>query len=181
VRLTACGRQAWERFTRCLADEQNRPDFEDCLRGPWGKLRGYCARLALIVHYLRLATGEVDGENVDGESVSRAARLVGYFQGHARRVYARIDADPRVAGALKVARWIEANGLRYFTKRDAYQALKGTYKRAEELDPLLALLESHGYIRCEPPPARVGRGRGPSPVYAVNPALVDEELEMSRK
>src|SRR5262249_28612913 len=78
VHLTACGRGAWKRFTEGHAAELNAEDFPAHLIGPWTKLRGYGARLALILHYLRWVTGEANGEDVDGESMDRAAILVAY-------------------------------------------------------------------------------------------------------
>jgi hypothetical protein len=169
VKLTADGRQAWQRFTRAHALERNAEDFPPHLAGPWSKLRGYAARLALIVHCLRWAAGEDVGEDVDGESMERAAKLVAYFKAHARKVYAVIDADRRVADARKILRWVRANRLEHFQKRDAYQALKGTFKTVEDLEPLLNLLERHGYIRLEVTQDRPGPGRKPSPHYEVNP------------
>src|SRR5262249_14410258 len=141
------------------------------LAGPWSKLRGYCARLALIVHYLRWAAGEVSSENVDEESVNRAARLVAYFKSHARKVYAALDADPRTADARKLVRWIAANRLRRCTKRDAHQGLRGTFKTVEDLEAILAVLQKHGLIRPEAPPDRPGAGRKPSPAYETHPQL----------
>jgi hypothetical protein len=88
IKLTRCGEKAWQRFTEDHANEMNAEDFQAHLRGPWSKLFGYCARLALIVHYLRWVTGETNDEVVDGESMNRAAELVAYFKEHARKVYA---------------------------------------------------------------------------------------------
>jgi hypothetical protein len=171
VRLTTCGRDAWQRFTQADADEINGADFPPHLRGPWSKLRGYAARLALIVHYLRRASGEMTGDDVDGESMDRAAKLVAYFKAHARKVYAVMDADPRIAEARKVFRWIVARRLRRFQKRDAFQSLKGTFRTVEALDPVLSLLEKHALIRPELTPDPTGRGRKPSPFYEVHPRL----------
>src|SRR5262249_20599927 len=86
--LTRCGRDAWEKFTGAHAKEKNSPDFPPVLFGPWSKLKAYGARLALIIHFLRLTCGEVKSENIDGESMNRAADLVSYFKTHARKVYA---------------------------------------------------------------------------------------------
>jgi DNA polymerase-1 len=169
VKLTACGKVAWQRFTKAHAAEQNPDEFPRHLRGPWSKLRGYCARLALLLHYLRWAAGEDVGDDVDGPSVDRAVRLVAYFKSHARRVYAVMDADPRVADARKILRWVLAHGLQRFTKRDAYQGLKGTFKTVEDLEPGLATLVQHAIIRLEVTPPRGGPGRQPSPVYELNP------------
>src|SRR5262249_41381880 len=97
VKLTTEGRKAWEDFTDRHAREVNDPDFPSYLRGPWSKLRGYCGRLALIIHEMRLAAGEDLDNDVDGESMQRAAQLIDYFKSHARKVYVLMDADPKIA------------------------------------------------------------------------------------
>src|SRR5205823_2518980 len=102
VRLTEDGKREWQAFTDGHAAELNGDSFPDHLRGPWAKLRGYCGRLALIVHCLRRACGEVQGRDVDGESMAHAARLVGYFKAHARRALAAMGADPRLDDAKRV-------------------------------------------------------------------------------
>src|SRR5262249_32100944 len=150
VRLTECGRRAWQRFTDQHAAEVNVEDFPPHLVGPWSKLRGYGARLALILHYLRLTCGEGDGEEVDGESVERAARLVDYFKSHLRKVHVLMDADPHVASARRVLRWIQERGIDRFSKRDAFEGLKGTFKKVADLDAVLEVVEKYGYIRPEP-------------------------------
>src|SRR5262249_21147037 len=58
IHLNAEARLVWETFTRGHAAELNAEDFPSFLKGPWSKLRGYCVRLALIVHLLRFVTGE---------------------------------------------------------------------------------------------------------------------------
>jgi hypothetical protein len=171
VKLTACGRQAWQRFTQAHADERNAEGFPPHLTGPWSKLRGYAARLALIVHCLRWAAGEVQGQDVDGESMDRAAILVDYFKSHARKVYAIMDADPRAAAARRLVRWITQTGLWQFTRRDAYRAMRGTCQTVENIDPILSLLEKHGYVRPLPPDGDIRPGRKPSPVFEAHPSL----------
>jgi DNA polymerase-1 len=173
VGLTACGRNAWEGFTKAHAAEMNSCGFSNNLYGPWSKLRGYCGRLSLIVHFLRWAVEDVTTEAVDGESVQRAATLVDYFKGHARKVHACLGTDARLRQARKVVRWIVDHGLNSFSKRDAHHGLEGSFKTVEDLDPVLALLEKHYLIRPEPRPDRDGAGRKPSPRYEVHPAVHD--------
>ncbi|MHB1424605.1 MAG: DUF3987 domain-containing protein [Gemmataceae bacterium] len=169
VRLTSCGRQAWKKLTDDLAAVRNSDSTPDCIKSSLGKMNSYGARLALIVHYLRLATDEVDGEDVDGESMDRAAQLITYFQGHLFRVHSAMAAATQVAETRRVLNWIVSNRLQRFQKRDAYQANKGTFKTVDELEAALTLLQKHGYIHPVPPIDRSGPGRKPSPEYEVNP------------
>jgi hypothetical protein len=168
VQLTPCGRRAWQEFTEAHAAERNADDFPLHLVGPWAKLRGYAARLALIVHMLRQVAGEVQTESVDGESMGRAARLVHYFKSHARKVYTAMEADPRVAEARRVLRCLAVNAdLNDFTRRDLYQHLRRHFKQPEALDAPLRLPAEYRYLRCTTP-ERAGRP-GPNPErYEVN-------------
>jgi hypothetical protein len=151
--------------------------FPACLRGPWGKFRGYGARLALILQLLRLSAREAAEEDVDGESVRRADHLVAYFQSHARKVYAAIGADPKVAEARRVLRWLahsvnsvkSVNGCRRVSKRDLHTNVWGGSRTVEEVDSVVSLLCRHGYFRPVVQQDQGGPGRKPSPVYEVHP------------
>ncbi|MDO8629782.1 MAG: DUF3987 domain-containing protein, partial [Phycisphaerales bacterium] len=58
------------------------------LKACWSKLEGYAARLALTLHLVRWAAGElVDPDFVNGEGVDNAVRLVRWFANEDRRVY----------------------------------------------------------------------------------------------
>jgi Protein of unknown function (DUF3987) len=178
VKLDGSGRHAWERFTSRHANERNAPDFPPHLTGPWSKLRGYCVRLAIIVHYLRWAAGELpndpDGKGpIGGEDVRRAALLVAYFKSHARKVYAVMDADPTLADARHVMRWLERHpNPAVFSRHDLHRALRGNTRFAEpeNLEPPIKMLQELGYIRQQP--VTSGRGRTPLPKFERNPSWV---------
>jgi Protein of unknown function (DUF3987) len=172
LRLSTEGRKEWHQFTADHACDLNRPDFPDYLRGPWSKLRGYAGRLALIVHCLRWAAGEIgsDTADIDGESVARAVALVDYFKGHARRVYAAMDADPAVKLARRLLKRLAQHEGFAFTHRDAYRWLRGPgVSKTADVDPALHLLERLGYVRPAPSADRPGPGRKPSETFEVNP------------
>jgi hypothetical protein len=171
VRLSSCGRQEWQRFTQAHADEMNAEDFLPHLFGPWAKLKGYAARLALIVHYLRRAAGEVQTETVDGESMAPAARLVNYFKGHVRKVYAVMDVDHEANRARRLLRWLTREERQAFKRWEAHKDLKsqGLFPRPEDLDGPLQRLVKHGFLRVRPAPASSGPGRPADPTYEVNP------------
>jgi hypothetical protein len=173
VRLSSCGRTAWQEFTRQHAAELNAPDFPDYLRGPWSKLRTYGARLALIVHTLRSVCGETAeaDADADAESVGRAASLVAYFKSHARKVYMAMDADERLAPARRILACLARHPALItdagFTRNGVYQYLRRYFKRPEAMDSPLRLLIDHRYIR-EDKAEQVGPGRR-SDRYEVNP------------
>jgi replicative DNA helicase len=156
--------------------ERNAVDFPRYLVGCWAKLKAYCARLALIVHYLRLVHQDVGEEEIDAESLTRAVRLVDYFKWHARKVHTLMDADPRIADARKVFRWIITNRLKRFTKRDVHANHRATFRTAHEIDPVLVILERHYLIVPIRESDRSGPGRSPSPAYLVNPLAHDVNL-----
>ena len=127
-----------------------------------------------MLHCLRWACDEVAGEDVDGESMTRAARLVAYFKSHARKVYAVMDADPRVALARRLLRWLTQEHLQQFTRREAFRAMRGPCKTIEDVDPPLTLLEQHGFIRPLPTREDSRPGRKPSPAFETHPACLTQ-------
>ena len=138
-----------------------------------GKLVGAVARVAANIH---LADHPDDGEPwkipIGTSAISRALELGLYLVPHARAAFALIGADPAVAAANHILNWIKGKKHNEFTKRDLFEGVKGRFKKVDNLLPGLALLEDHEYIRIRvTPPKRPGRGRPPSPIYDVNPAV----------
>jgi hypothetical protein len=143
-------RSAWETFTRTLAEQTAAEDFPECLKGPWSKLRGYGARLALILEALSWASSARRGKPptcIRAASVEGASKLVSWFQAQTRKVHAVLGTDVRRNDALRVLRWLAAHPeIELFTRRDAYQAMRRTFLRPSALDAPLALLVEHRYL-----------------------------------
>lgn len=139
------------------------------------KLEGAVLRVAgLLYMATQVAHNSHNSQNViDDATMARAIHLSRYLVAHAQAAYAEIGADPAVESARLILRWIEKTEARAFTKRDCYQGVKGTFKRAAELDPVLELLVDHGYLKEVPNLEREGPGRKPSPSYEVNPLVFD--------
>jgi hypothetical protein len=179
VGLTKCARAEWEKFTTALARQLNDELLPECLRGCYAKMNSYGARLALVLHMLRVAHKETEDENVDGESMVGAARLVAYFQSHARKVYAIIDADERIADARRVLKWLKQfseslnslNGVKEIKLSDMHAKIFGSRYTVEEVQVIISMLVKYGYLRAAPEEKRSGPGRSPSPRYQINPAV----------
>jgi replicative DNA helicase len=139
-----------------------------------GKLAGAALRLAGLLHLAEHALDEHPWEyRISQETMANAVAIGRYLIPHAQAVHDLMGLDPGVAEARYVVGWITAKGPRSFSKRDAFEATKGRFKKVEELDPALCLLEERGYIRRRPWERGEGkRGRTPSPIYDVNPLLM---------
>ena len=110
------------------------------MAGTLSKLRGYCARIALILQLLREACGEADGGAVDEVSLEGAVSLTDYFLAHAERVRAAMAgggpatrdqdaADGRLLDAL--GRWVDRSGGRWEgTASDLRQGLASLVDQA---------------------------------------------------
>jgi replicative DNA helicase len=134
------------------------------------KLAGATCRLAGLLH---LAGHLRDGWNrpISADTFAAALRLASYLIEHARAVFDLMGADPRIDLARWLLDWITSTNQVQFTRRDAHRAApRGRFPKATDLDPALALLEEHGWLRRvdADTPGPKG-GRPPSPRFLVNP------------
>jgi hypothetical protein len=110
VRLSPPAKEAWVEFYNGHSREMGAADFPGGLKGFWSKLRGYAARLALILHELRLVTGEsTSGEAVDEPAMRGGIVLAEYFATHAARVHKLMSPKAELASHEKTAMEAVAN------------------------------------------------------------------------
>jgi hypothetical protein len=138
------------------------------------KLTGATVRIAGLLH-LAHDPKRAGERPVDVPMVDAAARLGRYYLGHAMAVFDEMGADPRISDARTVLDWLTRNQSVAFTRRDLFYAVRGgRFVKVSDVDPPLALLEQHGYIRrSETSPPRPTGGRPPSPRYEVHPRAAD--------
>jgi replicative DNA helicase len=140
------------------------------LAGWAAKLAGATCRLAALLDlasHLRYGRAQP----IAADTFAGAVRLAGYLVEHARAVFDLMGADPRTDDARWLLDWISRTGQAQFTRRDAHHAApRGRFPKATDLDPALALLEEHGWLRRvdADSPGPKG-GRPPSPRFLVNP------------
>ena len=108
--------------------------------------------------------------------IDRAARLVSYFQSHARKVYAVIDADPRKADAKRVLRWVvnnvnDVNGVKVCSRRDIHAKLLGSRYSTEQVQAVANLLIERGYFRPYLADREASKGGRPRIEYEVHPSV----------
>jgi replicative DNA helicase len=134
------------------------------------KLAGATVRIAALLHLAE--HHEAPEATVIGpETMAAAWRMADYLVPHAVAAFAEMGANPALAAARYTLERIRVNGWSTFTRRDLYRATgRGRFPTVGDLDPALAVLVDHCYIRLvgSPSPGPKG-GRKPSPTYEVNP------------
>ncbi|MEU3274522.1 YfjI family protein [Saccharomonospora sp. NPDC006951] len=139
--------------------------------GDWGgKLAGQTARIAALLHTAQHPHNPWE-HPVTGDTFTHAWRLADYYGHHALATFDHIGADQSLDNARHILDWITRTRPTTFTRRQLFSALnRNRFRRADDLDAPLTLLEDHGHIHHHQPPTAVGkRGRKPSPTYWTHP------------
>lgn len=177
VRMSGPAAREWAAFCHAHYAEQDADDFPESMEGPWGKLEAYCARLALILHLADLAADPTrapteDIPDLTRRAVADAVRLVGYFKGHSRRVYASMGGGDRDGGqdVRALIRWIVRNDKDGFSTRDIGRDFDRFRDDDAALADALDWLARNNIVRPRPEPGAKA-GRKPAPSFDVNPAV----------
>ena len=156
-----------------------------------GKLAGAAVRIAGLLHLAEHVRGGWT-RPISAHTMRSALVIARYLIDHALAVFDLMGADPLLSGARLALAWIERTGKAWtaqvgsqqsqlqpgsfqFSKRELFRALpRSNFSKVTDLDPVLDLLEAHGYIHPLPPPALGPSGGRPgSPLYEVTPFLTD--------
>jgi replicative DNA helicase len=169
LRLEVDALQRFQRFEAWV--EPQLSEFGDLGRmTDWGgKLVGAVARITGLLHMAEHAGAEAPWDiPVSAATVERAIRVGTYLIEHAKAAFAEMGADEVVERAKAILRWIEHNELDTFTRRQD-QGMRGTFARAAEVDPPLALLAERGFVRKRAESQTREAGRPASVTFDVNP------------
>lgn len=168
LRFAADAYTEWKGFQRATeAELADGGRFEHC-RDWGGKLPGAAARLAGILHCVEHPRPWE--RQIGYETTSRALTLAAALSFHAVAAFELMGADPALDGARRLWRWVSRQRAEVFSARDAFNALKGTFRRMTHFEAAAAVLIERGYVRELAPDPRPGR---PSRKYVVHPQLVE--------
>ena len=133
-----------------------------------GKLVGAACRIAGILHGLMYAgAGELTDNTISQDTMLGAISIAEHLIPHAKAAFFEMGANPVMDLAQKMLKWLKNKHIPEFTKRDAFNALRGSVQTVSEIEEPLEILISHGYIR-QIPIYRSGPGRDPSPKFKTN-------------
>ncbi|MET9416117.1 DUF3987 domain-containing protein [Streptomyces klenkii] len=145
--------------------------------GKWaGKLVGATARIAGLLH---LADHLEDGygKPISAATMEAAVELADYFTHHALTVFDLMGADAALARARTLLDVLASSGWESVSRRDLFAKLsRSEFPTIADLEPAVALLEEHGYLRSETPPRTGKRGRPPAPRYLIHPQLREAQV-----
>lgn len=111
VALTDEAKAAWVAFYNRHAQEQAELGGE--LAAAWSKLEGYAARLALVVHCVRQASGEAaDPWRCDEVSMAAGIALAEWFGHEAKRVYGVLGESLEDRNRRRLVELVQAKGGR---------------------------------------------------------------------
>jgi hypothetical protein len=141
----------------------------------WGaKLPGLVLRIAGLLHLAEHA----DGEPVSAATIEAAIAIGEYAAAHALAAFGKLVADPLLAKAESLLRWIKRNGFTEITARAAYRANRSAFTKPDEVEQALALLCDWAYVRELPRTDGPGR---PSRRFAVTPRTLGQNCHNGQK
>lgn len=141
-----------------------------------GKLVGGTCRMAALLHMAIHAGDPAPWQYpIEQSTLERAIAIGHYAANHARIVFLEMATNPTTERGCAIVRWLRREKRATFSKRDVWNGLRGRFERAGDIDPVLDLLVSTGYIRQLPPEERDGPGRPPGRTFEVRPAGVPPE------
>ena len=155
--LTPEAKAAWVVYFNRHGAEQVELDGD--LAAAWSKLRGYAARLALVLHQVQWAAGEeLEADRIDQTSIEAGIGLSDWFGQEAQRVYAVLSESEEDREDRKLIGWIERKGGRAAI-REIMRGLRQFRGEAAAVDKALARLVKRRLGRWVPDNHRGGPGR----------------------
>jgi len=160
----------WKDFQRKVEHNMREGEEFEHIMDFAGKLPGATLRIAGLFHCAE-KLNSASTEKISSETMNKAIQFCEIITEHTIEVFNMMGMDPEVEKAKKIWRWIDRNRFKSFSRRDCFNALRGTYKRVNDMDEGFNVLEERNYIRKkEAQGTCIGR---PSIQYLVNPALTD--------
>lgn len=136
-----------------------------------GKYIGLVLRTAGLLHIAADGAGDIQTKTVEN-----AIRIGSYAFHHALYAYSILGADETVEKALHVVTKLRKLSVTSISRSDLYQKCRGRFFRdAKDMEPVLNLLEQHGYIWLDIP-AYSGVGRPSVGKIYVNPAALQDDF-----
>ncbi len=152
ILLSDGAKEAWVLWQHEHDLEQDVETFNPMLRGAWAKMDTQLARIALVLHLIRLADlAQLNPDSVfdlDQEAILGAALVVDYLKEHIKRSLGILEVGQEERQVEKAAEWIRKRGGKC-TLREAYTNHIGGVKKASDAQKLFTLMADYGLGKIE--------------------------------
>ena len=166
----------WKEFQRTVEEKMRDGGDYEHIRDWAGKLPGAAARLAGLLHCVEHTATLLSTLTISLSTMQQALALAAFYQAHALAAFDAMGADYDLHAARHVWRWVERVKKTTFTARECFQALRGTYKKMEQLNPAFPVLIERGYLIEQEPPSKPARKPGrKTKAFLVNPLALKEQ------
>ena len=132
-----------------------------------GKLVGGAVRIAALLH-VASNPSSIPSTEISSDTMAAALEIAEYFIPHALAAFDLMGTDQVIDDARRALAWLRDEQVEKFSARDAFQVLKGTFKKMGRLNEALRVLLDHHYL-APAPSKKSGPGRPQSPAYWVSP------------
>lgn len=139
-----------------------------------GKYIGAILRIAGLLH---IALNKAKEAQVSSFTMKNAIEIGRYFLQHARLSFSIMGADKEYQKAKYILKQITKQYQTEISKRDIFNLCRGKFKKVDELEPSLELLEEYGYLIKAPEQEKETAGRKASPEYYINPYIYADNTD----
>ena len=164
--MTEPALEMWADFAQEIEDHQGEGGRFEAISDWTSKLPGAVARIAAL---LELAEVGRHAEAVSEIATERAVALGRLLIPHAQAAFGLLGTDDVDKDALAVVKWIRANGLEEFSRRECQKAMEGRFRNLERLTKALQRLEQQDALRHY---TRRNKGAPSTEACLVNPKLL---------
>lgn len=148
LEFDAEARRRYSEFCDSLAVEMRVPGFPEALYGFYSKMKGTCARFALILYELRIAAADdqqsVQEGPITAADVTGAVAVCEYFKKHCRAVTLAVEETGEDKLVEKVIGWMRRTERARFRSRDLYRSRVAGLKKASDARKALSVLVDRG-------------------------------------
>ena len=170
VTLTADAKSVWTTYYDSHATEQ--VDLDGDIAAAWSKLEEAAARIALIVHFVRWAAGDVSNpDKLDSTSMNSGIAIATWFKSETRRIYRIFSESESESNYRRLVEWIERRDGSV-TARDVQRGCRWIASSSDATSALNGLV-SAGVGEWFDSPATSKGGRPTRVFRLVRRSLVD--------
>lgn len=164
--LSEAARDVWLDLAEEIEHQQGEGGRYESINDWTSKLPGAVARIAAV---LELAETGLQAVEVSHASMDKALKLGRLLIPHAQAAFGLLGTDAVDNDAVAILKWIRANELSDFTRRECQKAQEGRFRSMDRLQKALARLEQQDVVREF---KRHNKGAPQTTAYSVNPKVL---------